>query len=123
MTDILAYIILFILLLGVGSQQFHWYEFSLDYDNEDTQNAYQEWPKIDMSQRRIVIELVAVSLSAVYVAIALWQLFGLRAWMNKSGLLQDDKERAVTSFGALSAFYSLFSLLLLLATSFDGTYC
>ena len=120
MTDILAYITLFILLCIIASQQFHWYAFSSDYDNEDTQDEYEEWPKLTISFERLGIELVTVSLSAAYVAVALWQLFLLRAWMNKSGWLQDDKERVVTSFGALTAFFLLFSLLLLLATSLDG---
>ena len=120
MTDILANVILFFLLMLVASHQSNWHLSSLEYGNKDTQDVHQEWLKRGVSRGRLYVELVVVSSAAAFVAVALWQLFDLRAWMNNSGLLQDDKERAVTSFGALSAFYSLFSLLLLLATSFDG---
>lgn len=116
LSDILAYIpLLFVLAFKVGSQK-NWGDFMFEHESDDERNTY----KRKFSWLILSGEMIGLSIPAIWVAVALWQCFDLRRWMNNSGWLADDKEEFVDSFGALFSLYSFFSLILMLATALDG---
>lgn len=59
-------------------------------------------------------EMILVLVSAAWAGVALWQCFDLRNWMNESGLLSDNKETSISSFGAIVPFFMMIGTFLLL---------
>lgn len=66
-------------------------------------------------------EMILVLVSAAWAGVALWQCFDLRNWMNESGLLSDNKETSISSFGAIVPFFMMIgTFLLLFGAATDG---
>lgn len=92
------------------------FNFGSQYESDDERNT----SKSDFARFILVCEMMGLSTSTVWIALAFWQCFDLRRWMNNSGWLKDDEEKIIDTFGALFSLYSFFSLLLMLATALDG---
>lgn len=59
--------------------------------------------------------MILVLVSAAWAGVALWQCFDLRNWMNESGLLSDDKETSIASFGSIVPFFMMIGTYLVLS--------
>lgn len=116
MTDELLFFPMAFVLYALWAMLHVWWTFLDDYDTGDERRQN----KMKLSWKSLAIEVTAVLISAVWAGFSLFQSFELWRWMNRSGLLRDDKERVVNTFGGVLSSFLLFSLMIQLATAYDG---
>ena len=101
--------------LGLNSDWSVWSEVMKNNNmNDPGDSETRRLPRL-----RLVTEMIVVSISSVWAAVALWQFFALWQWMNSSGWLPDGADQ-VDSFGQLIPIFQALALLIILVTAIDG---